>query len=184
MYTLFNDTQALYVRSTATQARTTLCSILCDAAQQLLQAKVSYRGRLNGLTDYRQTAKNITDYTDKTRKNYQQATGKILTDNRHGPTLQRWFYSEINRIFDFSFLSKVCVKVIHFKSQFRYLQNFLSSTYLCQIVIKSRRFDLSYFPGMYITGLPISCQQLNLICQWATDQGKCALISRETDFSH
>ena len=87
MYTLFNDMQALYVVSTATQARTTLCSILCDVALRLLQAKVSYRGRLNGLTDYRQTAKNITDYTDKTRKNYRQPTEKILTDNRHGPTL-------------------------------------------------------------------------------------------------
>ena len=76
MYTLFNDMQALYVGSTATQARTTLCSILCDAALPLLQAKVSYRGRLDGLTDYRQIAKNITDYRDKKRKNYQKPTGK------------------------------------------------------------------------------------------------------------
>ena len=76
MYTLLNDMQALYVGSTATQARTTLCSILCDAALRLLQAKVSYRGLLNGLTDYRQTAKNITWL-------YRQNEKKLPTTDRN-----------------------------------------------------------------------------------------------------
>ena len=48
-------------------------------------------------------------------------------------------------------------KVNHFKSLFRYSQNFLSPTYLCKIVIKSCRFDFRFFPGLY-RGLPISCQ--------------------------
>ena len=91
------------------------------------------------------------------------------------------------------FLSKVCMKVNHFKSLFRYLQNFLSSTYLCKIVIKSRRFDFRLFPGLY-RALPISCQQLKLIWDhskgaplflfsdfriFGENPGKCALISRE-----
>ena len=47
-----------------------------------------------GLTDQRQTAKNITDYRQNAKKNYRLQAGKLLTDYRHGPTLSIFFQKE------------------------------------------------------------------------------------------
>ena len=85
MYTLFSDMQALYT-SEALQRRLGRPCVPYCATLLCHSSKPKYH-IIYGLTDYRQTAKNITDYRDKKRKNYQQPTGKILTDNRHGPTL-------------------------------------------------------------------------------------------------
>ena len=73
-----------------------------------------------GLTDERQMAKNITDYRQNEKKHYRLPT-EILTDNRQST------WSNIVRMFllrkkiVFLILSKLCVKVDHFKPQFRYL---------------------------------------------------------------
>lgn len=139
---------------------------------------------MKNVTDYRQNEKKITDYRQKKNINRQPTWFDIVGT----------FLLRNKSCFLFSlFLSKVCMKVNHFKSLFRYLQNFLSSTYLCKIVIKSSRFDFRLFPGLY-RALPISCQQLKLIWDLSKDaplflfifafsekiqESACALISRE-----
>jgi len=146
--------------------------------------KLSYFEGLNGVNRLATNGEKYNWLPTKREKKYRLPTGKILIDNRHGPTLWGCFYSEINRIFYFSFLSNVCVKVNHLKSPFQ-----LTSIKLLENLVRFPRF-----PGMY-RGLPISSQQVKLIwdCSngapsfpliFGENPGKRALTFRETDFSH